>query len=64
MVCFGCPWYPGGPVSIWFVLQRRLLVAQCDLRFNRLAQGAVDQADSLDIFAASSVHRPRGESRI
>ena len=29
--------------------QGRLLVAQCDLRFNRLAQGAVDLADSLGI---------------
>ena len=50
MVCFGCLWYPGGPVGPFgLLLQRRLLVAQCDLRFNRLAQGAVDQTDSLDI---------------
>ena len=64
-ICFGCPWYPGGPVGPFgLLLQRRLLVAQCDLRFNRLAQGAVDQADSLDICRCILGPSAQGESRI
>ena len=65
MVYFGCPWYPVGPVGPFGLLpQRRLPVAQCDFRFNRLAQGAVDLADSLGICRCILGPSAQGESRI
>ena len=42
----------------------RLLGAQCDLRFNRLTQGAVELADSLGICCCILGPSAQGESRI
>ena len=50
--------------SICLLLQGKLQGTQCDFRFNRLAQGAVDLANSLGICRCILSPSAQGESRI